>query len=119
MCNLEKKKAYKKDVKSTKKKQNKRRKKKPYCDIGCRKQQESFRCWVVMLEREEFGGFLTRQRPILPELTMFSSAVLAETLGSGYRGLWWSDLEVRESGAVRKWKVVVAGGMQCGCERES
>ena len=49
---------------------------------------------------------------------MFSSAVLAETLGSGYRGLWWSELEVRESGAVRKWKVVVAGGMQCGCERE-
>ena len=118
MCNLEKKKAYKKDVKSTKKKQNKRRKKKPYCDIGCRKQQESFRCWVVMLEREEFGGFLTRQRPILPELTMFSSAVLAETLGSGYRGVWWSEREVRESGAVRKWKVVVAGGMQWGCERE-
>jgi len=63
-------------------------------------------------------GFLTRQRPILPELTMFSSVVPAETLGSGCRGLWWSELEVRESGAVRKWKLVVASGMECGCERE-
>ena len=50
---------------------------------------------------------------------MFSSVVPAETLGSGCRGLWWSELKVRESGAMRKWKLVVAGGIKCGGERES
>ena len=50
---------------------------------------------------------------------MFSSVVSAETLGSVCQGLWWSELKVRESGAVRKWKLVVVGGMECGCERES
>ena len=67
-----------------------------------------------MLEREEFGGFQTRQWPILSELTMFNSVVLTETPGSGCWGLWWSELEVRKSTAVRKWKLVVASGMECG-----
>ena len=72
-----------------------------------------------MLEREEFGGFLTRQRLILLELMMLSSVVPVETLGNGCRGLWWLELEVRESSVVRIWKLVVAGGMECGCERKS
>ena len=50
---------------------------------------------------------------------MLSNVVPVETLGNGCRGLWWLELEVRESSVVRIWKLVVAGGMECGCERES
>ena len=28
------------------------------------------------------------------------------------------ELEVRESGAVRKWKLIIAGRMKCWCDRE-
>ena len=55
-------------------KRNREKKKKTSCECRVLEVAWSFQCRVVLLEREDFGDFLSRERPVSSELVM--SAVL-------------------------------------------